>query len=188
MIFMEGYARPLLILHGLLAGGVVGLLTHHALWVMKSQAHVPRIRHQARIFIRYGALATLLQLGLGLLIYPVYRVRVREALLDVMVNGLYPTRWVSSVFDLKEHLSSLLLALVVALVVSDRLQEVVREPRSAEAGATEEGGDPLKPLMWQLHQGFSVLAALIAWTVTALGLWVSSYHGLPTPGAGGGLP
>lgn len=185
MIFMEGYARPLLILHALLAGGVVGLLTHHALWVMKSQAHVPRIRHQSRIFIRYGALATLLQLVLGLVIYPVYRVRVREALLDVMVNGLYPTRWISSVFDLKEHLSSLLLALVVALVVSDRLQEVLREARNDEAGAIESGPDALQPLMWQLHRGFSALAALIAWMVTALGLWVSSYHGLPTPGAGG---
>lgn len=182
ILFLEGLGRPLLILHGLLAGLVVGLLTHHALWVCKPQADVPRVRHQSRTFIRWGALATAVQVGVGLLIYPTYRVRVRQAFFDPLIQDRYPFRWISGLFDLKEHLSSLLLGLMLALLLADALMGVL-----AQKAATRDRVEGDRLLLYRrFQQGLAVLAAILAWTVVILGLWVASYRGLPTPGVGGG--
>lgn len=185
MLFLEGLVRPLLVLHGLLGGLVVGLLTHHALWVCKKQADLPRIRHQSQRFIQWGAVATLVQVGLGLLIYPTYRVRVRQAHFDVLVEGAHPFRWLSGLFDLKEHLSSLLLVLMLSLLLTDRLMSSVLKRSSAGPMLPETTAGSVDTYR-AAQRGLAVLAALLAWVVVILGLWVTSYRGLPTPGVGSG--
>lgn len=183
LLFLEPYARLLMVLHGLLAGAVVGLLTHHALWVWKPQLEaVPRYRQQAGLFIRWGAVLCALELLLGLLIYPVYRVRVREAHFDHPIDGQVPLHWLSGVFNLKEHGASLLLSVCVALWLGERLREQLRQDQ--KAGATAE----LPPFVQPLLKGLALLAAMLAWLITGLGLWVSSYYGLPTTGMGGLRP
>lgn len=183
LLFLESYARLLMVLHGLLAGAVVGLLTHYALWVWKPQLEaVPRYRRQAQLFIRWGALLCTLELLLGLLIYPVYRVRVREAHFDRPIDGQVPLHWLSGVFDLKEHGASLLLSLCVALLLGELLRERLRQDQ--KEGIRGEVPVFIQPLL----KGLALLAALLAWMITGLGLWVSSYYGLPTTGMGGLRP
>lgn len=174
-LFLEQAAQPMLVLHGLLAGAVVGLLIHHAVWVLGSRWQTPHRRRQARTFLRLGALLTSLELLLGLLIYPVYRVRVREAFFEVRYGITAPLKTYASLFDLKEHTGSMLVAVVLALLLVDRgLEAWTRNRVPHEARA--------------LHVGLSVLAAGLAIFVATAGLWVTTIRGLPVQVPGVPLP
>jgi hypothetical protein len=55
--------------------------------------------------------------------------------------------------------------------VGDLLQDEVHAGRFPALGA-------------QVHRALAVIAAVIAWIITAIGLWAASYHGLTPGGAG----
>ncbi len=163
--FLESLARPLLVFHGLLAGATIGLLTHHMVWVWRRDAMLPIRRRQARRFIRLGFIATVLQLGTGLLVYPTYRIRVRLAHFDQLVQGHVPSAWLSQLFDLKEHSGALLFAATTALLLGDLVQDEIQSHRFPALGRT-------------VHRLIALVAAALAWLATVIGLWISSYHGL----------
>jgi hypothetical protein len=108
-IFLESLARPLLVIHALVAFAALGATTHLTvisvgLW--RGKVHLSRLAkvHAQVIGATFAACFVL-----GLLVYPAYRYYVR---------GLYFDRyahWASSLFDLKENLAALGLPLSVAL-------------------------------------------------------------------------
>lgn len=174
-LFLEQSAQPLLVLHGLLAGLCVGLLVHHAVWVSGPRWHTPHRRRQARRFLQLGALTTVCVLVLGLLIYPVYRVRVREAFFEVWYGLVAPLRTYVSLFDLKEHAASMLVAVELALLLVDR-------------GLDGWVGARVPPVARALHVGLAYLAAGLVLFVAVAGLWVTSVRGLPVQVPGVPLP
>lgn len=107
-----------------------------------------------RQVLRFGWLAPasiVAQFAVGLALYPAYRVRVRA--LDFDRNApVY-----SQLFDLKEHLAALSLALVVAAAVASR-------------GAADR-----KDARWPLA-AVAATAALLVWTVAILGVCVTARH------------
>lgn len=108
-IFLESIARPLLVVHALVAFAALGATTHLlvlsvGLW--RGKAHFARL---ARVHAQVIGATFAACFVLGLLVYPAYRYYVR---------GLYLDRhaaWASSLFDLKENLAALGLPLSVAL-------------------------------------------------------------------------
>lgn len=91
------------------------------------------------------------QFAVGLALYPAYRVQVRA--LDFDRNApVY-----SQLFDFKEHLAALSLALVIALAVATRGASVNRDAR------------------WPLAD-FAATAAVLIWTVAILGVCVTARH------------
>ena len=109
LIFLESMARPLLVVHALVAMAALGASTHLVvlsvgLW--RGKAHLSRL---AKVHAQVIGATFTACFVLGLFIYPAYRYHVR---------GLYLDRyapWASSLFDMKENLAALGLPLSAAL-------------------------------------------------------------------------
>lgn len=122
-VFLDTWAKPLLVLHALAAFALCGACTHQALvgvGLWRGKLHLGRL---ARVYAQIiGALFTL-AFAIGLLLYPHYRYAVR---------GLYLDRyepWASNLFDMKETLLALGLPFALSLFVIGRRLE----PRSEGA-------------------------------------------------------
>lgn len=121
-VFLEGWARPLLVLHALAGFALAGACTHLAvvgvqLW--RGRAHLGRL---ARVYARVIGALFAVAFAVGLLMYPHYRYHVR---------GLYLDRyepWASNLFDMKESLLALGLPLALAIFAIGRRLEPQREP------------------------------------------------------------
>jgi hypothetical protein len=151
-VLFEGVARPLLIVHAVLGFAAVFSVTHHAAHAILSALG----RGQARALKRFAwiAPATLLaQAACGLAIYPVYRVRVRAADLERSAPMAV------QLFDLKEHLAALALALVIAAALAGRDSNDAPEARWPVAALSATG-------------------ALFVWTAAIIGLYVTARHPL----------
>jgi hypothetical protein len=112
--------KLVLIGHALVAGTLVGSLTH----LLVVAVRAARGRANERLLRLYPAVALAswaAVVALGALIYPAYRVRVRAQHLDV------EARWAAVLFDLKENLAVLVAPLLVALFA------LSRSPRGVEA-------------------------------------------------------
>lgn len=155
--------------HGIVGALVVGLLTHHAIWMVNQTNASQRFRQVTRRFLHLSLFAVIIELILGLLIYPTYRVRVRAVYFDQLERGWQPLHWLSGLFDFKEHAAAVLLAVCVALLLGDRLQDEVLAQRFPSIGG-------------RLQQFLSVFGAILAWVVAVIGLWVTSHRGLPQGG------
>lgn len=83
VIFLEGLARPLLVLHAVLGAGVVATSTHLFIWSRRWSRNGVTARPGTRWFAVVGLTLYALQFGLGNLMYPAYKVRVRAELLDL---------------------------------------------------------------------------------------------------------
>lgn len=106
-------ARPLLVLHALTAMALLGTTTH--LVVVKALRW--RGRPRETLERTYGRLIAPLFVGaygLGLALYPHFRVDVRAHYLDA------EQPWATNLFDFKEHLMSLGLPLAIGLFVLAR--------------------------------------------------------------------
>jgi hypothetical protein len=82
VIFLEQHARWLLVLHGIVAGALVGSATHHAL---SCRHYLAGRFDRVKLERRYGLVASSLfvaTFALGALLYPAYKVRVRAEFLD----------------------------------------------------------------------------------------------------------
>src|SRR5207237_6574462 len=111
-------------------------------------------RPQVRALKRFGWIApaaVIAQALCGLAIYPVYRVRVRAADLERSAPI------VVQLFDLKEHLSALALALVIAAALAGRAADPPREAR------------------WPIA-ALSCTGAAFLWFAAIVGLYVTARH------------
>jgi len=152
-------SRALLAVHGVLGLVSVLAVTRDAVLTVLSalrrdlHAGAPGQDGVASALRRFSWLspaAVLAQFAVGLALYPAYRVRVRA--LDFDRNApLY-----SQLFDFKEHLAALSLALVVAMAV---------------VGRSDSGRDARWPLA-----AVATTAALFVWTVAILGVCVTARH------------
>jgi len=121
-IFLESWARPLLVLHACVALAAAGATTHLAIVgvrLARGEAHLARL---TRIYAQVIGATYAAAFALGLLMYPHYR---------YVVRGLYLDRyepWASSLFDIKENLAALGLPLALALFVVGRRLEPERDP------------------------------------------------------------
>lgn len=80
-MFAEAWARPLLILHAIVAVAAVGAATHAWLWLRRYVRTGARGRATRRFStIAFGLTAA--TFVLGLIVYPTYRTRVRAEYLD----------------------------------------------------------------------------------------------------------
>jgi hypothetical protein len=156
-VAFEHSARALLVVHAVLGFAAVFIVTHHA----ASAVLAARGAGQRRRLRRFGWMAPAALVGqavFGLALYPVYRVRVRFADLDRMAPA------VVQLFEFKEHLSALALALVFAAAFAGRAARVdapAMEPRVLAA--------------------LSVCGAALVWTAALIGLYVTARHPVGMP-------
>lgn len=148
-VLFEGAARTLLLLHAVLGFTAVFAGTHHAAHAVLSALGRPQVRALRR-FGWIAPAAVIAQALCGLALYPVYRVRVRAADLERSAP------FVVQLFDFKEHLSALALALVVAAALAGRSEQ---EP---------QGRWPIAAL--------SCTGAAFLWTAAIIGLYVTARH------------
>ena len=159
-VLLEGLGRPLLLLHAVTGMTATFAATHHAVYSWLS-ARGPRRSGPLRRFGWIAPLAVCLQILLGLLLYPTYRVRVRSAHLD------HEAPLVVQLFDFKEHLAALALVLVVGAGLVGRL------PPPGEAGEARKVASATAAL--------SITGAALIWTVALIGLYVTSVHPVGMP-------
>ncbi len=150
-----GIAQPILLLHALVAFALCGAATHHVVVAAGYLRGAFRVR-LARVYAVVTAACYGAAVGLGMLVYPMYRYFVR---------GLYFDRhvvWASNLFDIKENYAALGLPLVAAVLVLSRRFD----PREAP-----EMRRPYLVLV-------SAVAALV-WFVAVSGLVITLQRGVP---------
>jgi hypothetical protein len=154
-VLFEGAARSLLVAHALLGFTAVLASTHHAAHAVLAALG----RAQTRALNRFAWIAPLTVLAqalCGLAIYPVYRVRVRAAVLERAAPAV--VQW----FDFKEHLAALALALVIGAALAGRgiVPETPRDHR------------------WPVA-ALSCTGAAFLWAAALIGLYVTARQPLP---------
>lgn len=193
MLFLEGHARLLSILHGVAAGVLLGGATHLALasrrYLRPEPARV--VPRSERTYATVTALAFAACFALGAVLYPTYKVRVRAEYLDapqsvvaelalrhaaaarlgspmpdrVIERGsTNDRRWVGHVFDIKEHWVALGLGGALVLLFVSRFAHPSTEPRAAV-----------------LYVALTWLVCIAAWTGALLGLLVVTYRSVGSP-------
>jgi hypothetical protein len=121
-VFLDSWAKPLLVLHALCAFALFGACTHQAIVaisIWRGRLHLGRL---ARLYAQLIGALFIAAFAIGLLMYPHYRYHVR---------GLYLDRYapsISNLFDMKENLLALGLPLAVALFAIGRRFEPREEP------------------------------------------------------------
>lgn len=141
----------MLVVHAVVGFTAVFSTTHHAAYAVLSALG----RQNQRALRRFGWIAPsalIVQLMLGLALYPTYRVRVRAA--DFDRNAPFFTQ----LFDFKEHLAALSLTLVLAAALAARVKE-----------------SPSKETRWSIA-ALSCAGALFVWTAAIIGLAVTAKH------------
>lgn len=190
MLFLEGHARLLAVVHAVTAGVLLGAATHHLLTCRGYlRGAFPRIALERR-YARVSAVAFAVTFLLGAALYPTYKVRVRAGFLDApeavfaaaeqraaearILGAPPPPRpraaardlsWVARLFDVKEHAVALGLGAALVLLALGRLAHPSEDPRLAP-----------------LYVGLSLFVCSAAWLGALAGLLTASYRGV------GGVP
>lgn len=183
MLFLEGVARPLLVVHAISAAVLVASTTHHVVWCRGYFFGDFRRYTGERRFALIAACAFVSTFVLGNLLYPTYKVRVRaeyfdnppaiaaEAQLrevqhkaiglppepaDPALGGLAP---IARLFDIKEHWVALGCACSVLLCVLSRRAHPRKYPRALP-----------------LYLGLAMIACGAAWFGAIVGLVTASFR------------
>ncbi|MFT3837881.1 MAG: hypothetical protein QM723_12895 [Myxococcaceae bacterium] len=119
--FLHAWARPLVLLHGLVAMALLGATTHHALVLVKCLRGVDALR-AARTYAGLTAASYVATLTLGALAYPNYRYWVRGLVLDRY------SHWASNLFDMKENIASLGLPMALGALALSRVLRREEDP------------------------------------------------------------
>ncbi len=182
MIFLESWARPLLVIHCISAAILVGATTHHLLWSRHYVSGEYKRVSQERIFALVAACAFAFTFLLGNLLYPTYKVRVRAEYFDnppavaaevraraaghetVGVPGPAPSlsgglQPVARRFDIKEHWVALGLAASWLLLLLSRRAHPKDHPR-----------------VLPLYLGLSALACGSAWLGAIVGVLTAAHR------------
>jgi hypothetical protein len=187
VLFLERLARPLLLLHAVAAGVLVGVTTHH---LLACRRYLRGIYDRAPIERRYAlvsALAYLVTFAVGLAEYPAYKVRVRAEYFDAptVVDGEARLRseaaaavgsppgaraisrdlgWVGRLFDVKEHWAALAAAASLALLALSRLAHPSEDRRFTAA-----------------YVGLSAVVCSAAWLAALVGIVTTSFRSVGPP-------
>ncbi|MEZ4364813.1 MAG: hypothetical protein R2939_00835 [Kofleriaceae bacterium] len=190
-MFAEAWARPLLVVHAVVACAAVASATHAALWLRRHLRDGSRLRATRRFGTITAALFALAFVG-GLVIYPTYRTRVRAELLDdpialtAMVDAEATARAARGEplpppevraaraearvadaaraarwFDVKEYLA--LVGLLLALAVAVILRAWTPEAAPAIGGIT---------------LGLALATAACGWATGVIGLLTTAWRGV----------
>lgn len=141
------WLKTLLVAHAVAAAVLVGALTHFARTVHNARRGRANLR-LLRVYPRVALVAWAVVFGLGALLYPTYRIRVREAYFDATLP------WASALFDLKENLALLVAPLLL--------------------GAWRLGGDPDRAGRSAMLAVCAYGAAVTVWFNALSGLLLSS--------------
>ena len=163
-IFLEPAARGILILHATVGFTAVLSCTHHAVYSLLSIKGPKR----APQLLRFGWIAPLaltVQVLLGFILYPTYRVRVRGAHFDK--EGL---QWLSQLFDFKEHSAALALALMLGAALAGR---AFARDSSLDEAARKSVARGIAAL--------SITASALVWAAALIGLYITARHPVGTP-------
>jgi hypothetical protein len=145
--------RAVLVVHAIVGFTVVFSTTHHAAYSVLAALG----KENARALRRFGwiaPLALIVQLALGFWLYPTYRVEVRMN--DFDKNSPIFTQ----LFDFKEHLAALSLALVLAAALAARISEKEKEAKQTR---------------WPMA-ALSSTGALFVWIAAVIGLCITARH------------
>ena len=108
-IFLESWAKPLLVAHALTAVALAGSVGHLGYECWKVVRGSVRNAWLLRVHARIGFALYVLQFAIGALAYPTYRVRVRHEYFD------HKLPWVTNLFDIKEMWAAFGLAAFAAI-------------------------------------------------------------------------
>jgi len=159
MVFLEGIARLLLIVHAISAGVLVASSTHHVVWCRGYlRGNFDRARGERRFALIAGC-AFVITFVLGNLLYPTYKVRVRVEYFDTAAMVARGLPQVARLFDIKEHLMALGCAASVGLLLLSRRAHPKDHP-----GALS------------LYLGLSLFACGSAWFGLLVGLFTASHR------------
>jgi hypothetical protein len=154
-VIFEDAARTLLVIHAVLGFTAVFTVTHHAAAALLA-ARGRRVKRQLQRFGWMAPAALAAQALFGLALYPAYRMRVR-------LGGFERTAKAAvQLFELKEHLSALALALVFAAAFSGR-------------GASADAPAP------RAVAGLSIGGAAMVWSAAIIGLYVTARQPVGMP-------
>lgn len=153
-VWLQPWARLLVVLHVVAAVVLVGAATHHGVVVVGYLRGVYRTR-LARVYAATTAVAYAVTWGFGALAYPTFRYHVRGRYLD------WHAPWASNLFDVKENFASLGLPAVVLVFALSRALDPKRDRAGAAAYAALVLG--LGLLIW-----FDVIAGLVLTTVRSV--------------------
>jgi MFS family permease len=180
VIFLERWARPLLVVHAISAAVLVAAATHHVVWLRGYFRHNFARYTGERRFALIAAIAFCTTFLVGNLLYPTYKVRVRAEFFDnpaAVAEELHlrqaqekltspsPNRNppslspIARLFDIKEHWVALGCASSLLLLLLSRLAH----PR--EQGRT---------LM--LYLGLALFVCGTAWWGAVVGLVTASFR------------
>jgi len=110
------WGRLLLIVHLMVSVFAIGAVTHHWWLVVRGSSSSVRLYR----FAGWMAIGYTLALLLGVLIYPSYNVLIRKPPLGVLESS---ASWAVGLFEIKEHLGSIALAMLPWLILSARFYE-----------------------------------------------------------------
>ncbi|HXN55190.1 MAG TPA: hypothetical protein VN874_02895 [Myxococcales bacterium] len=160
-VLFEPFARPLLLAHAVVGFAALGSATHLAAYALLA-ARRGRGVAQLRRFSLLSPVALAAQALLGLALYPTYRVRVRLEDLERTAPA------VVQLFDFKEHLAALAVALILAAAAS------------ARALCRPDGGPRPQSARWAVA-ALSASGAALTWIAALIGLYVTARHPVGTP-------
>ena len=159
----------LLLLHVLVAVGLLGAITHQAAAVLRQR---PRVRAgqliaryaavESRLFVQSIVVLYIASIVLGALIYPTYRLDARIALEEL---GLY---WAVGLFELKEHLGGLGLAVLPLYAFHWRAEAASVGPRAGLPPVSHAAG----------RIGTTLTLCLIVWFDFIAGHILNNLRGL----------
>jgi hypothetical protein len=161
-------ARALLAVHGVLGLVAVFAVSRDAVIAVLSAARREVVAYAAAGFGWLAASAISVQFAVGLALYPSYRVHVRAADFDRHAP-VY-----SQLFDFKEHLAALSLALVVVTAFARPARPRATTTNGATA-LSAESAVHAEGARWPLA-AVATTAALLVWTVAILGVCVTARH------------
>jgi hypothetical protein len=186
VIFLEAYARPLLVVHAISAAVLVGATTHHFLWARRYRDRRFQRLAGERTFAAVAACAFVATFLLGNLLYPTYKVRVRAELFDNPAAATEeaqlrdrqhqavgarppavartPLSRVARLFDVKEHWVALGCAASLLLLCLSRLAHPKEHPS-----------------VLPLYLGLSLFQCGAAWLGAVIGLVTASVRAVGGP-------
>jgi hypothetical protein len=145
-----------LVLHAISAAVLVASATHHLLWCRGYlRGRFVRVA-QERLFAAVAASAYAITFGIGLVVYPTYKLRVRANYFDQPGSGL---AWVARLFDIKEMWMLAGVVLAFALVYLSRRAHPSQDQRIAP-----------------LYLGLSALLCVSVWGAALIGFFVVSHR------------
>ncbi len=114
MIFLENLARPILFLHLASAFALIGSMTHNLIVVIGYCRGRFVRRRQERLYVKISFWLYTAVFGLGALIYPVFRIRVRAEYFDQLLPAA------TGLFEAKEHWAAIGWAMFAAYYLLSR--------------------------------------------------------------------